>query len=83
VTAPLAALEVSSGIGLVASIIVLGALTIAWIVSLFMLVADSISFGAKLLWFIALVCLAPIAVPAYLWTRSRRRHAPSAVGHTA
>ena len=40
--------EVTSGFGLVLSIIVLGLLAIAWVVSLFLLVADSISVVAKI-----------------------------------
>ena len=65
--------QVTSGFGLVLSIIVLGLLAIAWVVSLFLLVADSISVVAKIVWFVALTCLAPIAIPVYLILRHRRR----------
>jgi len=65
--------QVTSGFGLVLSIIVLGLLAIAWVVSLFLLVADSISVVAKIVWFLALTCLAPIAIPVYLILRHRRR----------
>jgi|tagenome__1003787_1003787.scaffolds.fasta_scaffold20376897_1 hypothetical protein len=70
---PPLAFELTSGAGLVVSILVLGALFLAWVVSLFLLVADSISLGAKLLWFLALTCLAPIGIPAYLLARRGRR----------
>ena len=70
-----AAIELTSGIGVVISIVVLGALFIAWIVSLFLLIADSISFGAKILWFVFLTCLAPIAIPIYFILRHHRHAA--------
>ena len=73
----LAAWEVSSGLGLVVSIVVLGALFFLWLAALFMLVADSMSLGAKIVWFICLTCLAPIAIPVYFVTRSRRLAAHS------
>ena len=50
----------------------LGLLALAWVVSLFMLIVDSISIGAKILWFVALTCLAPITIPLYLVLRHRR-----------
>jgi hypothetical protein len=50
-------------------------LFILWFVGLFLIVVDDISFGAKVLWFFAFLFLAPIAVPAYLILRRRRRHA--------
>ena len=40
--------EVTSGFGLVISILVLGLLAIAWLVSLFLLMVDSISVLAKI-----------------------------------
>ena len=54
------------------SILVLGILAIAWVVSLFLLVVDSISVLAKIGWFLFLTCLAPIAIPVYLILRHRR-----------
>jgi hypothetical protein len=65
-------LELTSGWGVVLSIFVLGGLFVLWIFSLFLLVADSISFFAKVLWFVLLTCLAPIAIPVYLILRHGR-----------
>lgn len=60
-------------------LIIIGAvLFVAWIVSLFLLVLDSIGVGAKILWFLALTCLAPFAIPIYLVTRRRRMQAEPA-----
>ena len=73
-----AAWEVTSGLGLVVSIVVLGGLFFLWLAALFMLVADSIGLGAKILWFICLTCLAPIAIPVYFVTRTRRLASRSA-----
>ena len=53
-------------------LIVVSVLFVAWIVSLFLLVVDSIGIGAKILWFLALTVLAPFAIPIYLVTRRRR-----------
>jgi hypothetical protein len=60
------ALELTSGWGVVLSIIVLGGLFVLWIFCLFLLVTDSIGVFAKIIWFILLTCLAPIAIPIYL-----------------
>lgn len=68
--------EVTSGFGLVISILVLGLLAIAWLVSLFLLMVDSISVLAKIVWFVLLTCLAPVAIPVYLILR-HRRHSPA------
>jgi hypothetical protein len=68
----IASFELTSGFGLVLSILVLGLLLIAWFVSLFLLVVDSISILAKIGWFLLLTCLAPIAIPVYLILRHRR-----------
>jgi len=73
-----AAWEVSSGLGLVVSIVVLGGLFFLWLTALFMLVADSIGLGAKIVWFICLTCLAPITIPIYFVTRTRRLTSRSA-----
>ena len=55
-------------------IVIAGVLALAWLVSLFALVLDTISVGAKIVWFLALTLLAPLAIPAYfLWRLSRRR----------
>jgi hypothetical protein len=60
------AIELTSGFGVVISIIVLGGLFVLWLFCLFLLIADSMSVLAKILWFILLTCLAPLAIPAYL-----------------
>ena len=60
------ALELTSGWGVLLSIIVLGGLFILWIFCLFLLVTDSISVIAKIIWFVLLTCLAPLAIPVYL-----------------
>lgn len=70
-----ASFELTSGAGLVVSIVVLGLLALAWLVSLFLLIVDSISIGAKIVWFVALTCLAPITIPLYLILRHRRHRA--------
>lgn len=68
----LAAYQIDSGWGLAVSFIVIGTLFVAWVVSLFFVIGDSISAGAKVLWLVALTCLAPFAIPAYFVTRSHR-----------
>jgi len=71
----LASFEVTSGAGAAVSIVVLGALFLLWIYCLFLLVADSISVLAKILWFVFLTCIAPLAIPLYLILRHRRHKA--------
>ncbi len=78
-TAMVAALQLTSGIGVVISIVVLGTLFLLWLISLFLLVTDSIGVGMKILWFVFLTCLAPIAIPVYLLTRARRGRGHEAV----
>ena len=73
-----AALELTSGFGVVISILVLGVLFLAWLVALFLLVGDSISFLAKIVWFVFLTCLAPIAIPLYFILRHHRHTASTA-----
>jgi hypothetical protein len=69
--------EVTSGAGAVVSLVVLSLLFVLWLIALFMLLVDSISVGAKILWFLALTCLAPVAIPIYFVLRHRRhREAP-------
>jgi len=54
-------------------IVLLGLLALLWIVSLLMLVMDSISVGGKILWFLLITVVAPVGIPAYfLWRHSRR-----------
>jgi hypothetical protein len=64
--------EVTSGAGAFISIVVLSLLFFAWLIALFMLLVDSISVGAKILWFLVLTCLAPVAIPVYFVLRHRR-----------
>jgi len=64
--------DVTSGVGAFISLVLLSLLFFLWLVALFMLVVDSISVGAKILWFVALTCLAPVAIPIYLVLRHRR-----------
>jgi hypothetical protein len=58
--------------------ILVALLAVAWLVSLFLVVVDSIGVGAKILWFLALTLLAPFAIPIYLVTRHRRMQAETA-----
>ena len=74
----LAAWEISSGLGLLVAIVVLGGLFFLWLAALFMLVADSMGIVGKILWFVALTCLAPIAIPVYFVTRTHRLTSRSA-----
>jgi hypothetical protein len=69
----IASFELTSGWGVLVSILVLGTLFVAWIVSLFLLVTDAISVVAKIVWFLLLTCLAPVAIPVYLILRHRRQ----------
>jgi hypothetical protein len=69
-----AALAASAGTTVLA-IVIVSVLALAWLVSLFALVLDTISVGAKIVWFLALTLLAPVAIPAYFyWHRSRHAH---------
>jgi hypothetical protein len=56
----------------VTSLVVVSLLFLAWLIALFALLVDSISVGAKILWFLALTCLAPVAIPVYFVLRHRR-----------
>lgn len=58
--------------------VVAALLLVAWLVSLFLLVVDSIGVGSKIVWFLALTLLAPFAIPIYLVTRHRRMQAEPA-----
>jgi hypothetical protein len=64
-----ASLELTSGWGVVLSIIVLGTLFLVWLVALFDVIVDPMSVGAKILWILFLIVLAPIALPAYFLVR--------------
>lgn len=73
-----ASLQLTSGFGVLISLAVLGTLFVLWLISLAALIGDEISIGMKIVWFVALTCLAPIAIPVYLVRRSRRGHEPAA-----
>jgi hypothetical protein len=60
---------------IVVSLTVATVLFVIWLYSMFVLVLDDISLGAKVLWFFLLVLLLPISVPTYLYLRHRRRRA--------
>ena len=57
---------------LVLELIVLSILFIVWLVTLFLVVVDPIPLGRKVLWAIAVIVLAPVAIPVYLVMRRRR-----------
>ena len=72
-------MEVTSGVGAFISLVLVSLLFLAWLIALFALLVDSISVGAKIIWFVALTCLAPVAIPIYFVLRHRRhRELPSA-----
>jgi len=66
-------LQLTSGWGVVLSIIVLGTLALVWLVALFLVLVDAMSVGAKILWILFLIILAPIALPAYFLVRHHMR----------
>jgi hypothetical protein len=68
-----ASLQLTSGWGVVLSIIVLGTLALVWVVALFLVLVDAMSVGAKILWILFLILLAPIALPAYFLVRHHMR----------
>ena len=72
----MAAVLGASALEVTLAIVVVTVLALLWVLSLVLLVFDSISVGAKILWFVLLTLLAPIAIPVYLlWRRSRTRAA--------
>jgi hypothetical protein len=72
---PPVGLEVTSGAGAVISLVVVSLLFVVWLIALVALLVDSISVGAKIIWFVALTCLAPVAIPIYAVLRHRRHRA--------
>jgi hypothetical protein len=68
----LGSLQLTSGWGAFLSIVVLGGLFLIWLVTLFVIVTDSISVLAKIVWLILVTCLAPLAIPIYLILHHRR-----------
>ncbi len=71
-TAIVASLQLTTGWGAFLSIVVLGGLFLIWLVTLFVIVTDSISVLAKIVWFILVTCIAPLAIPIYLILHHRR-----------
>jgi hypothetical protein len=71
-SALLASLQLTSGWGAFLSIVVLGGLFLIWLVTLFVIVTDSISVFAKIVWFVLVTCIAPLAIPVYLILHHRR-----------
>jgi hypothetical protein len=62
--------------GWIVVVVLLLVLAVLWIYCLFALVVDgSISIAGKVVWALALIVLAPIAIPAFLF--SRRRPSPA------
>jgi hypothetical protein len=73
-----AALQLTTGWGAFLSIIVLGTLFLIWLVALFLVLTDAIPGLMKALWVLALICLAPFAIPAYFLVRVlRSAHRPA------
>jgi hypothetical protein len=70
---------VASATATVIGFVAVSILFVVWLVTLFLLIVDSISVGAKILWFVLLTVLAPIAIPVYLVLRHRRRRADAPV----
>jgi hypothetical protein len=74
---PMTTLLAASAAEVTVAIVVATALGLLWIVALIVLVSDTISVGAKILWFVLLTLLAPIAIPVYLLLWYRRRSRPA------
>ena len=71
-----ASLQLTSGWGAFLSIVVLGGLFLLWLFTLVVIVSDSISVLAKILWFLLVTCIAPLAIPVYLfWHHIRMQRA--------
>jgi hypothetical protein len=70
----------ADGFGLLLAFLFLGLGLVLWILSLALLVGDSISPVMKILWLVALTCLAPFAIPIYLLSWSLRLSGRSARG---
>jgi len=58
--------------GVVISIVVATILGLAWLISMVAVALDSISVGGKILWWVLVTLLAPIAIPVYWVLRYRR-----------
>jgi hypothetical protein len=66
-------IQLTSGVGALLSIVVLGGLFVLWLFSLFLIVTDSISVLGKLVWAILVTCIAPLAIPVYLILHHHRQ----------
>jgi hypothetical protein len=71
-SAQVASLQLTSGWGAFLSIVVLGGLFLIWLATLFVIATDSISAFAKIVWFVLVTCVAPLAIPVYLIVHHRR-----------
>lgn len=70
-----ASLQLTSGWGAFLSIVVLGGLFLIWLFTLILIVGDSISVLAKILWFLLVTLVAPLGIPVYLvWHHFRTRN---------
>jgi hypothetical protein len=63
-------------------VILLAILFVAWLVAIFMIIVDSISVVAKILWLLAVTLLSLFAIPAYFILRHRRLRAGSPAAST-
>jgi hypothetical protein len=57
---------------IVVSIVVATILGVAWLVTMFVIGFDSLPVGGKVLWWVLVTLLAPIAIPVYFVLRHRR-----------
>ncbi len=73
-----AAVVAASDATIILLILVVGVLFLLWVASLVALALDTISIGAKIVWFLALTVLAPIAIPVYFFSWRNRRAAAAA-----
>ena len=58
---------------IVLEIVLAVVLAVVWLVALTLCILDSIPLGAKIVWLLVLIVLAPVSVPVYLVLRARRR----------
>jgi hypothetical protein len=61
----------------VLALVAASVLFLIWVVAVAALFTDTLSLGAKLVWFLALTVLAPVAIPVYFLARYLR-HAHAA-----
>jgi hypothetical protein len=63
---------VAASNGVVISIVAATVLGLAWLFTMFAVALDSISVGGKVLWWVLVTLLAPVAIPVYFVLRHRR-----------